>query len=447
MKGGSEAIPICAVPVSEYSNWLNQQDSSVKTWLEACGFLAERGRMSLVPNSQQKIALVLVMINEVSDFWALGDLANCLPEGLYRFSENAFSYALAFALGAYRYQKYRVCKKILPRLDISNIPDSELLNDLIDSIYFVRDMINTPTEDFGPDEIAKAALELGQNYGAKVLVTSGEELVTSGFPLTFAVGRGACEEPRMIDLRWGNKKHPSLTLIGKGVCFDTGGLDLKPSSGMRFMKKDKAGAAYALGLAQLIIRQKLPVNLRVLIPAVENAISATSYRPGEVLRARTGKTIEVSNTDAEGRLILADALIEAVAEKPNYILDFATLTGAARVALGPELPALFTNNDQMAKLILESGDAVSDSFWRLPLYQPYREYLKSTVADLMNASETPMAGAITAALFLETFVPKEQAWAHFDLYAWNLCPSPGRPAGAEALGFRGIFEFIRQICE
>ncbi len=442
----SGAVPICTVPVNEYVTWLSTQSGSVNSWLTATGFTPERGRSILIPNHHQEIALVLLMINNREDFWAVGDLPNLLPEGTYRFTENSFHYAMAFAFGSYRYEKYRLGKKVLARLDISAIPDEKLLKDIVKSVYFIRDMINTPTEDFSPGEIAKEALELGQAHGATVSVVTGEELVTSGFPLTYAVGRGAAHEPRMIDIRWGNTKHPLVVLIGKGVCFDTGGLNLKTGNGMRLMKKDKAGAAYALGLARLIISQKLPVQLRVLIPAVENAVSASSYRPGEVLRAHNGKTIEVSNTDAEGRLILADALIEAVAEKPKWIFDFATLTGAARVALGPELPALFTNSESLSAQLLESSLAVGDPMWRLPLYQPYREYLKSDVADLVNAAEVPMAGAITAALFLETFVPADQAWAHIDLYAWNFKPSQGRPAGAEALGFRGVFEFIKRHC-
>jgi leucyl aminopeptidase len=440
------AVPIYAIPVGEYSSWLASQKEAVSAWLKATGFLPERGRTILIPDHQQKISFVLVMLNNREDFWAVGDLPNQLPEGIYRFSENHFNYALAFGLGAYRYQKYRKGKPMLAQLEITGISDASLLEDLIKSIYFIRDMINTPTEDFGPGEIAKVALELAQAHEATVNIVTGEELITAGYPLTYAVGRAAVHEPRMIDFRWGNCNDPLITLVGKGVCFDTGGLNLKPSSGMRLMKKDKAGAAYVLGLARLIIAQKLPVHLRVLIPAVENAVSAASYRPGEVLRARNGLSIEVSNTDAEGRLILADALIEAVSEKPKYLFDFASLTGAARVALGPELPVLFCNNDRFAQGLSDCANAVGDPLWRLPLYQPYREYLKSDVADLINAAEVPMAGAITAGLFLETFVPPDQAWAHFDIYAWNFKPSPGRPAGAEALGFRGVFEFIRKSC-
>lgn len=444
--GKDPGIPIFTVPLDEYVSWLKGQAPSVGAWLKASGFSPERGRYSLIPDSQQRLLLVVVMIQNRQDFWALGDLSNQLPEGIYHFTEPSFDYAMAFAFGAYRYQKYRQEKKVLARLDISEIPDRALLEDLIKSVYLIRDLINTPTEDFGPGEMAKVALELGQEFGAQVSVTTGEELITKGFPLTYAVGRAASHEPRMIDFRWGNVNDPILSLVGKGVCFDSGGLNIKTGNGMRLMKKDKAGAAYVLGLARLIMSQQLPLQLRVLIPAVENAVSATSYRPGEVLRAQNGKTIEVSNTDAEGRLILADALIEASKEKPRWIFDFASLTGAARVALGPELPALFSNDENLAAEILAAGDAVGDPFWRLPLYQPYREYFKSDIADLCNASEIPMAGAITAALFLETFIPAEQAWAHFDIYAWNFKASQGRPAGAEALGFRGIFEFIRKHC-
>ena len=295
-----------------------------------------------------------------------------------------------------------------------------------------------------PEQLATATQALGQAFGASVDQLIGDELLAQNYPLIHAVGRASAHPPRLLDLRWGDPGHPKITLIGKGVCFDSGGLDLKPSSAMRLMKKDMGGAATALGLARLIMSSGLPVRLRVLVAAVENAVAGNAFRPGDVLRSRRGLTVEIHNTDAEGRLVLCDALAEASDERPELMIDFATLTGAARVALGTDMPALFCNDDELANGLLTAAAQEQDPFWRLPLHRPYRDMLDSKIADLANASESSYAGAITAALFLQEFVPTDLPWVHFDLMAWNLKTQPGRPEGGEAMGLRALFAWLEQ---
>jgi leucyl aminopeptidase len=309
----------------------------------------------------------------------------------------------------------------------------------------VRDLVNTPAGDLGPAELEAAARAEAKSAGAKLRITAGDDLAKS-YPLIEAVGRAATPDraPRLIELEWGDPKHPRVAIVGKGVCFDSGGLDLKPASGMRIMKKDMGGAAHALALAQLVMAHKLPVHLHMLIPAVENAVSGAAYRPGDIIKSRKGLFVEIDNTDAEGRLILADALDKAVGDKPDLIVDFATLTGAARVALGPDLPATFTNRDEFAAELESAARDVEDPLWRMPLWEPYDELYKSDVADFANASSSPMAGCITAALFLKRFVPDEIPWAHLDTWAWRDPGKPGRPKGGDALGLRAVFETLRR---
>lgn len=311
---------------------------------------------------------------------------------------------------------------------------------LAEAVSLVRDLVNTPAGDLGPAELEQAARAQADKIGAEVRVTTGDEL-TTGYPLIAAVGAAATREraPRLIEIEWGDPKNPRIAVIGKGVCFDSGGLDLKPASGMRLMKKDMGGAAHALALAGLIAGERLPVRLHLLIPAVENAVSGSALRPGDIVKSRQGLQVEIDNTDAEGRLILADALAKAAEGKPELFIDFATLTGAARVALGPDLPALFSSDDQLADDIMAAGKEVDDPAWRMPLWDPYDEMLKSEIADLANATNSPMAGAVTAAMFLKRFVPKGVPWAHFDTYAWRDKGKPGRPTGGEALGLRAVF--------
>jgi leucyl aminopeptidase len=315
---------------------------------------------------------------------------------------------------------------------------------LAEATALVRDLVNTPAGDLGPAELEAAAREVATGAGVQLTVTHGDALV-EGYPLIAAVGRAATPDraPRLIELEWGKPDDPRIAVVGKGVCFDTGGLDLKPGSGMRLMKKDMGGAAHALALARLIIGARLPVRLHLLIPAVENAVSGSAYRPGDVVKSRKGTFVEIDNTDAEGRLILADALTKAVEGKPELIVDFATLTGAARVALGPDLPAFFANSDELAAAVEQSAREVEDPVWRMPLWDPYDDMLKSDLADFANASNTPMAGCITAALFLKKFVPDEVQWAHLDTYAWRDQARPGRPKGGEALGLRSVFAMLQ----
>jgi leucyl aminopeptidase len=322
--------------------------------------------------------------------------------------------------------------------------DGVELTRTIDAVYFIRDLINTPSNDCGPQEIEAAARVIAERYGATIRIIIGTDLLSANFPLVHAVGRASARAPRLIEFTWGDVKSPKVALIGKGVCFDTGGLDIKTSAGMLMMKKDMGGAAHALGLAQMIMDAKLPVRLHVVIPAVENSISGDSFRPGDVLRSRKGDTVEIGNTDAEGRLILADALALADDAAPDLMIDFATLTGAARVALGPELPAVFTEDEDIAIALARHGAAEADPSWRLPLWQPYRAMLDSKVADTNNTGAGPFAGAITAALFLSRFVSQAKSWLHFDLFAWNATGRPGRPEGAEAQTIRALYALLAE---
>jgi leucyl aminopeptidase len=315
---------------------------------------------------------------------------------------------------------------------------------LAEATQLVRDLVNTPAQDLGPAELETAAAALAKEAGVKLAVTSGDKLAAE-YPMIHAVGRAASPEraPRLIELEWGDQRHPRIAIVGKGVVFDSGGLDIKNASGMRLMKKDMGGGAHALALAQLVIRNRLPVRLHLLIPAVENAISGNAFRPGDVLTSRKGVTVEIGNTDAEGRLILGDALVKAAEGEPELILDFATLTGAARVALGPDLPALFANDEALAADLLASSEAVSDPVWRMPLWKAYNELFASDIADIGNSSDAPMAGAVTAALFLQKFVPDEMPWAHFDTFSWRAAAKPGRPKGGDALGLRAAWQMLK----
>lgn len=445
----SGCIPLIPVTENGFNDWLQQQDDVLRRWLTATVFKAKPGSFSLIPSADGLLRTVIVVIANDADLWALGALPVSLPEGDY-FVDAAFEpsqlqrLALGWALGGYQFSRYKALKRKSARLVLDPACDASWIQRQVAAISLVRDLINTPAEDLMPEHLAETMLALGQEFGATVEQTVGEELLTRNFPLIHAVGRASAHPPRLLDLRWGDPNHPKVTLIGKGVCFDSGGLDLKPSSAMRLMKKDMGGAATALGLARLIISSGLPLRLRVLIAAVENAVAGNAFRPGDVIRSRQGMTVEIHNTDAEGRLVLCDALTEAAAEQPELMLDFATLTGAARVALGTEIPALFCNDDSLASGLLVAAEREQDPFWRLPLHQPYRTLLDSKIADLANASESSYAGAITAALFLKEFVPAGMPWAHFDLMGWNLKTQPGRPEGGEAMSLRAVFGWLEQ---
>lgn len=422
----------------------------------ASGFTAGVGEMCLLPSGDGSVSGALVGLGSGLDPWALSDLPLSLPAGVWsldgvRDPDDAVQSCLAWALGAYRFDRYRRQEERVPaRMVWPAGVDHAAVGRWVGAIEWVRDLVNTPAEDMGPSELEDAARGLAQRYGASLEVIVGEALSGRNYPAIYMVGRASPRAPRLIDIRWGDPSAPRLTLVGKGVCFDTGGLDLKPSSGMRLMKKDMGGAAHALALASLVMDARLPVRLRVLVPAVDNAVAGNAMRPGDILRTRKGLTVEISNTDAEGRLILADALAEGDSEKPDLMIDFATLTGAARVALGPELPALFSNQDTLAADLVAAGQREQDPLWHMPLWDGYRAMVESRIADLDNAPEGGMAGAITAALFLQAFVSNSTPWAHIDLFSWNQKARPGRPVGGEAMTLKAIFSvlqdrFVRRV--
>ena len=374
-----------------------------------------------------------------------GKLAGALPAGIYRFANepgDANLSALAFLLGLYRYSRYREAPRAQPRLVAPAGIDAARLESIARAIAFGRDLVNTPANDLGPDALESEALKLAQSFGARAEIIRGDDLIARGLPLIHAVGRAAAQPPRLVDFVWGRADAPKVTLVGKGVTFDTGGLDIKSASGMEIMKKDMGGAAAALSLARMIMDARLDVRLRTLVPIVENAISANAFRPGDVYRSRKGLTVEIGNTDAEGRLILADALSLADEEAPAMLLDFATLTGAARVALGPDLPPFYTDDEALAAEIARHSAAVGDPLWRLPLWRPYDKLVAGKIADLTNAPASPFAGSITAALFLRRFVANASAWAHFDIYAWNPAARAYGPEGGEVQGARALFALI-----
>ncbi|MFP5511649.1 MAG: leucyl aminopeptidase family protein [Alphaproteobacteria bacterium] len=445
---GPDTVALTPVTKAGLPDWLAAQSPAVASWVKAVGFTGEAGSTVFLPGPDGAVARVLAGVSAPDDLWAFAGLPASLPAGSYRIDaaldeRAATRAALGWALGSYRFSRY----KKPPEKGIANLvwpaeADHGEVERAATATYLVRDLVNTPACDMGPAELAQAAQDLAAEFDAAVEVIVGQDLLDRDYPAVHAVGRASPREPRLIDLRWGNPEHPKVTIVGKGVCFDTGGLDLKPSSGMLMMKKDMGGAAHALALGRMIMMAGLPVRLRVLVPAVENVVSGDAFKPLDVLKTRKGLTVEVGNTDAEGRLILCDALAEADAEKPELLIDFATLTGAARVALGPDLPALMSNDDALASDLTEAGTAVDDPMWRLPLWAPYRKGLDSKVADINNVTTNGFAGAITAGLFLQEFVSKGTRWAHLDTYAWNGSARPGRPEGGEALGLRAAYAVI-----
>jgi leucyl aminopeptidase len=446
---GQAATFLQLVDKAGFDDWFKAQPARIRRAAEAQGFKAEGYSIAILPGERDDWSAVLGVANvdELSP-WCLAKAAESLPEGVYRLAERGpGSATLGWLLGQYRFDRYREEKKALgPRVLLTDEPariDETVA--LAEATFLTRDLVNTPAADMGSAELEAEAAALAKECGGKLEIAQGKAL-SEGYPMIAAVGAAAAKgrEPRLIELEWGDRRHPRIAIIGKGVCFDSGGLDIKPSSGMRLMKKDMGGAAHAIALARLIVRNRLPVRLHLLVPAVENAIAGNAYRPGDILISRKGLSVEIGNTDAEGRLILADALTKAVEGEPELIIDFATLTGAARVALGPDLPALFANDDALASDLLAAGDAVADPLWRMPLWSAYNEMLSSDVADLGNAADAPLAGAVTAALFLQRFVPEGLAWAHLDTFAWRSSARPGRPKGGDALGLRATWEMLSQ---
>ena len=441
------AIPILFVNAATFDKTLANIDDREQVYVRATGFEPKPGRHLIVPKADGTLAGVLFGIEAadepVKDLFRPGTLSGLLPPGIYRFANkphDARLAALSFALGAYQFARYRKAEPRKARLMVPDGVDGDDLTRIVEGVTLARDLINTPSNDMGPDELEEAARALAQRHSAHITVTNGADL-EKNFPLVHAVGMGSTRSPRLIDIAWGKETDPKITLVGKGVCFDTGGLDIKPDTGMLNMKKDMGGAATALALAHMIMARKLKIRLRVIIPAVENSISATSFRPRDVFKSRKGITVEIGNTDAEGRLILADALTLADEDRPALIADFATLTGAARVALGPEVPPFFTDDDALADELMGVGATESDPVWRLPLWRPYEAMLDSKVADTNNVSTGGQGGAITAALFLRKFVVAK-SWVHFDIFAWNATAKPGRPEGAECQTARALYAML-----
>ncbi len=422
-----------------------------RQWLATVGFTGAPDTHVLLPGADGHLSAVWAGVRGADHPFALSALPMALPEGRYRLDEAAGlaiapeAAAHAWALGGYRFGRYKTPRRMPAELQLPVSAEARRGLLLAQAVAATRDLVNTPAEHMGPADLAQAAMALAQAHGARFRQTVGDALLKARFPAVHAVGRAAAPEraPRMIEVRWGSPKHPKLTLVGKGVCFDSGGLDIKPADGMRHMKKDMGGAANALGLAQLVMAEKLPVQLTLLIPAVENAIAGNAYRPGDVITTRAGLGIEIGNTDAEGRVILCDALAYAAESAPDLIIDLATLTGAARIALGGQLPALFCRDMGQARALVDRGLAIHDPLWHLPLWAPYRAGIESEVADIVNTGRGPQAGAINAALFLADFVPASIDWLHIDLYAWNDAPRPGRPSGGEAQTIRTLLDWLK----
>jgi leucyl aminopeptidase len=448
---GQKARAIHLVDKATFQDWLKQRSPEDRALLDAQRFDAKAPfTFVLLPRGGDFEVVSAVKDSAKLSPWCLAKLGGSLPAGTYKLAEGEVGpAALGWLLAQHRFTEYQSKKDEAERgarvLLTSDAAGIEAVVQLAEATALVRDLVNTPASDLGPAELEQAIRKAATDMGAKVRATAGEELA-EGYPLIAAVGGAASESraPRLIELEWGKPDDPRVAIVGKGVCFDSGGLDLKGASGMRLMKKDMGGAAHALALARLVIGAKLPVRLHLLVPAVENAVSAGAYRPGDIIKSRKGLFVEIDNTDAEGRLILADALARAAEDKPELIIDFATLTGAARVALGPDLPAFFANSDAVAGEAAEQASAIYDPVWRMPLWDPYDEMLKSDIADVANAANSPMAGCIVAAMFLKRFVPEDVNWAHLDTYAWRDAAKPGRPKGGEALGLRAMFALLKK---
>jgi leucyl aminopeptidase len=442
---GAEARPIHVAAPETWPQVASALSPTARAFAEAQGFAPKPGAVLVAPNAEGAIEAV-VLGQDPGDHFLAGKLPGVLPDGLYAFARAPADPALAtlaWLMGSYAFTRYRARPTKAVRLVVPDGVDAEEVTRIAEAVAMGRDLINTPANDLGPEEIEAAARRVAERHGAELDAIVGDALLERNFPMIHAVGRASPRLPRLVDMRWGAPGAPKVTIIGKGVAFDTGGLDIKPSASMLLMKKDMGGAAAALALADMIMGAGLPVRLRVLIAAVENAISGSAFRPGDVLPSRKGLTVEIGNTDAEGRLILGDALAKAAEANPELILDFATLTGAARVALGPDLPAMFANDDALANDLMAAGEAAFDPIWRMPLWKHYNEMLASDVADLGNATDAPMAGAVTAALFLQRFVPEDTAWAHFDTFAWRPIGKPGRPKGGDALGMRAAWHMLK----
>jgi len=443
------AIPIWFVTAATYKDVRERLPTAARVFTDAAGFEPKPGQYLALPGEAGVGGLGGILFgleneSDAKDLFLPGRLPQLLPAGVYRFANDPHDTrlaALAFGLGTYRFTRYHKSEGRKIALDLPQSLDREDLERVVEAVTLVRDLVNTPANDMGPADLEEAARTLAKKHGAAVKATIGDDLLAENFPLIHAVGRAAARPPRLIDLTWGEAEHPRVTLVGKGVCFDSGGLDIKPESSMLNMKKDMGGAATALALAHMVMARKLPLRLRVLIPAVENAISGSAFRPRDIYTSRKGITVEIGNTDAEGRLILADALTLADEDDPEFIFDFATLTGAARVALGPDVPPFFTDDDRLAEELMAHAATENDPLWRLPLWRPYDDMLESKVADINNVGSGGQAGAITAALFMRRFV-SAASWAHFDVFAWSPRSRPGRPEGGDCQAARALYALL-----
>jgi leucyl aminopeptidase len=446
---GQAATLIHVTDKGRFETWLALQSDAARTAIKAQKFEGNANDIAILPGDRPGDWSVVAGVSDaaVPNVWHLAKAADSLPEGTYRLADyDAGDAMLGWILGQYRYHEYLSDPKLTgPRVllvrEPARIPLAELQ---AAATALVRDLVNRPAGDLGPNALETEARRIAKSYKAEVIVTAGEALET-GYPLIHAVGKAATREhaPRLIELEWGDPRHPRIAIVGKGITFDSGGLDIKPASGMRLMKKDMGGAAHALALAELIMAAHLPVRLHMLVAAAENSIAGNAMRPGDIIKSRKGISVEIDNTDAEGRLVLADALTKAIQDKAELIVDFATLTGAARVALGPDLPAMFSNDDNIANALLAASTAAGDPMWRMPLWAPYMDMLDSDIADTSNSGGA-FAGAVTAALFLQKFVPDDVPWVHLDTFAWRPTSKPGRPKGGEALGLRAVFRYLTE---
>ena len=448
------SIPIYLLYEDDLDQWRTAQDEATRNWSAANCFKAERGKQLVIPGAQGRPAAVIVglgrrNLREELSCWAAAAIPDRLPDGDYHLAEAlptrlATQFAFGWAYGQYKFERYRRANpQRAAQLRLPAEADGAEVGRLRAATALARDLINTPANDMSPEALAASAVEVARRYGARQRVVIGDDLLKERFSAIHAVGRAAAVAPRLVDIEWGDPSHPKVSLVGKGVCFDSGGLDIKPGASMLLMKKDMGGAAVALALAHHVKDAKQPLRLRLLLPAVENAISANAYRPGDVLSTRKGLTVEIGNTDAEGRVILCDALALADEEKPDLLIDLATLTGAARVALGPELPALFTPDDEAARELVDIAAQQGDPVWRMPLWTAYDDELSSKIADVNNVSSSSFSGAIFGALFLQRFVTEARSWVHLDLYAWNGKERPGRPVGAEPQTVRALYAFLK----
>ncbi|MFD1329653.1 leucyl aminopeptidase family protein [Mycoplana ramosa] len=445
---GGRTLPIFAITPAHIET--GTIEPIALDWAKKAGFKAEPGSLLLIPTDDGHLGGALFGLGKSpseAPFLA-GKLARTLPAGDWHIETaplTANRLSLGYGLGSYRFERYRAATNDAPTLLIPADADAADIKRQLAGVFLARDLINMPTNDMGPDALEDAFRALGAHYKAKVTVIQGDDLLKENFPLIHTVGRAAAEAPRLLEMRWGKKGHAKVTLVGKGVCFDTGGLDIKPSASMLLMKKDMGGAANVMGLALMIMDAKLKIDLRVLVPVVENSISSNAFRPGDIYRSRKGLTVQIDNTDAEGRLILADALALADEDEPDLLIDMATLTGAARVALGPDLPPFFTDDEDLADDLREASLSVDDPLWRMPLYMGYDKDISARIADLTNAPAGGMAGSITAALFLKRFVTRTKSWAHFDIYGWAPSERPHSPVGGEAQGIRALYHYIKSV--